>query len=178
MSYVIYLAIGSAAVGTIITFIVILVSQHFGVDLTRTLWPLAIPVSLSLLFNIVAIEVYGRYRRIRLKPLTITTPKDGSTIVDRNVTVAVEVANFTIVCKLGEKNVSGQGHVHFYMDADGGTVGESGVGAGGTYKDVADTVVTWVGVEPGRHTFGVQLVNNDHSQLRPAIAASVSVLVK
>ena len=59
----IYLAVGSGALGVVITFVVILACQYFGVDALGNLWVLAIPVTLSALLNVAFIELYDRYRK-------------------------------------------------------------------------------------------------------------------
>lgn len=174
MSYIVYLAIASAAVGMVVVFVVVLIAQRLGVDTTRNLWVLAIPVILSLSVNIILIEVYGKYRAGRSKPLRITTPRNGSTILTRNVTVGIQVTAFRIVNKLGKANESGEGHLHFAMDAE--TTDDADHSS--RLIDVPDTVVTWEDVPPGSHTFSAQLVNNDHTPLVPPVIASVAVRVK
>lgn len=59
----IYLAVGSAALGTILAFIVVFVCQHFGIDIYSNLWVLLIPVTLSILLNICFIELYRKYKK-------------------------------------------------------------------------------------------------------------------
>lgn len=59
----IYLAIASGMLGVVITFIVIFASQYFGIDITRNLWVLAIPVTLAVSLNVLFIELYHRHKR-------------------------------------------------------------------------------------------------------------------
>jgi len=59
----IYLAVGSGISGIIITFVVILVSQYFGIDMLKHLWVVAIPVVLSLFLNVSFIELYRKYKK-------------------------------------------------------------------------------------------------------------------
>lgn len=61
--YYFYLAMGSTMVGIVITFIVIFACAYFGIDITRHLWVLAIPVTLSVLLNVIFIEIYRKYRK-------------------------------------------------------------------------------------------------------------------
>jgi Domain of unknown function (DUF4399) len=110
----------------------------------------------------------------------ITRPEQGSTVEAGNVTVSVDVKKFDVVDKLGQAPEDGDGHVHFYID-----VGEIPTVAGepattdeGTYHAQATTEFTWEDVEPGEHTFAVQLVNNDHTPLNPPVIAQVTVEVE
>ena len=48
---------------------------------------------------------------------------------------------------------------------------------GATYKAVQTTTTTWDNVPAGTHTFGVQLVNNDHTPFSPPITATVTVTI-
>ncbi len=49
--------------------------------------------------------------------------------------------------------------------------------APGTYKASTETSVIWDNLASGTHTFGVQLVNNDHVPLEPPVTATVTVTV-
>lgn len=110
----------------------------------------------------------------------ITRPEQGNTIEAGNITVSVDLKKFNVVDKLGQAPEDGEGHVHFYID-----VGEIPTVAGepattdeGTYHAQATTEFTWEDVEPGEHTFAVQLVNNDHTPLNPPVIAQVTVEVE
>jgi len=111
--------------------------------------------------------------------LTITGPTGGGTgIVPGNITVTVQVANFQLVEKLGQANVPGQGHLHYFLDVDAPTTpGQPAVTAPGTYAATASTSYTWPNVTSGQHKFSVELINNDHTPLVPPVVASVNVLV-
>ena len=63
MSIYIYLAVGCVALGMILTFIVLFICQHFNIDIAQNLWIIAIPAVLSILLNIVFIELFLRYRK-------------------------------------------------------------------------------------------------------------------
>jgi hypothetical protein len=110
----------------------------------------------------------------------ITQPAQGSTVAAGDVTVTVEADTFNVVDRLGQPPEEGEGHVHFYIDVgEIPTVdGEPAVTDEGTYHAVATTEFTWEDVEPGTHTFAVQLVNNDHTPLRPPVIAQVTVEVQ
>jgi hypothetical protein len=62
LSYV-YLAVGSLALGIIITFVMLFLCQVLAVDINRNLWLIAIPIILAIALNIWFIELYDRYRR-------------------------------------------------------------------------------------------------------------------
>jgi hypothetical protein len=61
--YYIYLAVGSGFLGVIITFAVLLLCQYFDIDITKNLWVLAIPLTLSLFLNVSFIELYRKFRK-------------------------------------------------------------------------------------------------------------------
>ena len=110
--------------------------------------------------------------------ITITSPTGNIVPQIGNVTVSVQVSNFTLVDKLGEANVAGEGHIHYFLDVDAPTTpGEPAVTAAGTYAATAATSYTWHNVGGGPHKFSVELVNNDHTPLAPPVVASVSVTV-
>ena len=62
LSYV-YLAVGSLALGIIITFVMLYICQVFNVDINKNLWLIAIPIILAIILNIWFIELYDRYRK-------------------------------------------------------------------------------------------------------------------
>ena len=57
------LAVSCALLGVGITFIVLVVTGYYGIDVTQHLWLLAIPAILSLVLNVTFIELYLRFRR-------------------------------------------------------------------------------------------------------------------
>ena len=57
------LATGCVLIGVILTFLVILASQYFGINLLKNFWLLAIPVTLSVLLNILFIELYSKFKK-------------------------------------------------------------------------------------------------------------------
>ena len=58
--------------------------------------------------------------------LVIATPRDGDMLPAGDVTVTVQVANFNVVDKQGQANVSHEGHIHYYLDVDAPTPGSTG----------------------------------------------------
>lgn len=48
--------------------------------------------------------------------LSIASPSSGASIAGPNITVTVFVQNFNIVDKLGQASVSGEGHIHYFLD--------------------------------------------------------------
>jgi hypothetical protein len=77
--------------------------------------------------------------------------------------------------EIGRANSPGEGHLIYYLDAEPPTVqGQSAVTASGTYK-ISTSPVTWKHIQPGIHTFSVQLVNNDNTPLSPAVVSKTTV---
>jgi hypothetical protein len=113
--------------------------------------------------------------------LAITAPEDGAALESGDIEVALEVGGFDVVDKLGQAPVAGEGHVHYYINvAQIPTApGQPAVtGDETTYHAEATTTYTWAGMRPGTHKFGVQLVNNDHTPLEPAVTDEVTVTVQ
>jgi hypothetical protein len=59
----IFLAVGCASVGIVITYVVLGVCQFLGIDIGENLWVVAIPIFLSLLLNVALLELYRKYRK-------------------------------------------------------------------------------------------------------------------
>ncbi|HEX7475422.1 MAG TPA: PQQ-binding-like beta-propeller repeat protein [Dehalococcoidales bacterium] len=110
--------------------------------------------------------------------ISITIPANNSIVPAGDVTIAVQVSNFKIVDALGQAAVAGQGHIHYFMDVDAPTTqGQPAVTAQGTYAATIATNYTWHNVAPGKHTFSVELANNDHTPLNPPVVAKITVTV-
>jgi len=108
----------------------------------------------------------------------IIDPAAESTISSDTVTIRAFVERFDLVDKIGQPNSPGEGHVLYYMDVTPPMQqGESALSADGTYAISMDTSHTWNNVQPGTHTFWVQLVNNDNTPLEPPAAVRVYVTV-
>jgi hypothetical protein len=110
--------------------------------------------------------------------ITILLPQNRSVVPAGDVTITVDVADFSLVDKLGQGNVSGEGHIHYYIDVDAPTTpGEPAMTEAGTFAATSATTYTWRNVAPGTHTFSVELVNNDHTPLSPPVVVKIIVTV-
>jgi hypothetical protein len=104
--------------------------------------------------------------------VAFTEPEDGSTVEAGDVTVSVTPENF---------EVPADGHVHLYIDVDEipTTAGKPAFTEDSSqYHAGPDTTYTWPDVDAGEHTFGVQLVNQDHTPLEPPVTDEVTVTVE
>jgi hypothetical protein len=61
--YYIYLAVACGTTGIILTFAVLFVCEYYNVNITKNLWVLAIPITLSLFLNISLVELLRWFRR-------------------------------------------------------------------------------------------------------------------
>jgi hypothetical protein len=109
--------------------------------------------------------------------IKILTPNVGSTVHGSTVKVSVKVTGFDVVNKQFHAPVAGEGHIHFYLDA-GRLPSTHSYPSPVTYRSISGTTYAWTGVSPGRHTFAVQLVGNDHIPLRAAAKEQVTVTVQ
>ena len=110
--------------------------------------------------------------------VTITSPEDNSSVAAGNVTIEVNLTNFTLVEPTGQPNAPGEGHLHYYLDAPIPT-NESAPAipeTGGYVISINDSY-TWENVTPGEHNFSVQVVHNDHTPLIPLVYDVVNVTV-
>ncbi len=129
-----------------------------------------------ILLLISLLVVLPAYAAIGSPQISITEPKNASTISAGDVMVSVEVKNFTLVDKLGKPNVAGEGHLHYYMDVNVPmTPGKPAVTAVGTFAPTTNTTFTWKNVTAGNHNFSVQLANNDHTPLIPLVYSTVNI---
>lgn len=98
----------------------------------------------------------------------IVLPQNGSNVPGGNITVQVEIHNFVVVDRLGEPNLSGQGHLHYFIDIDPPIAsGNPAITGEGIWADSLEDAFTWHNVSAGKHTFAVELVTNDHMPLYP-----------
>ena len=110
--------------------------------------------------------------------ITIVSPSDGASVPAGDIAVTVQVQNFNIADKQGQANVSGEGHIHFYLDVPAPTTpGQPAIPPSGAWAHVSGTTFTFTNVTPGTHTITVQLINNDHSPLIPIVTAQVTITV-
>ncbi|WP_243670814.1 hypothetical protein [Methanoculleus chikugoensis] len=102
--------------------------------------------------------------------VTITSPEANASVAAGNVTVSVNVTNFTLVAPTGQPNVPGEGHLHYYLDAVVPTNASApAIPKTGGYVISTNLSHTWENVTPGgAHNFSVQAVNNDHTPAHPA----------
>ncbi|MCK9318133.1 MAG: fasciclin domain-containing protein, partial [Methanoculleus sp.] len=108
--------------------------------------------------------------------VTIVEPMEGASVAAGNVTVSVNVTNFTLVEPTGQPNAPGEGHLHYYLDAVVPTnESEPAVPEVGGYVISTNLTHTWENVTPGEHNLSVQLVNNDHTPLIPLTFMTVNV---
>ncbi len=114
--------------------------------------------------------------------LEMVTPKPGAPLPAGDLKVEVRVSNFNVVNKLGQANMPGEGHVHFFLLKPGDSVpttpGQPAVTAAGTYHAEATTSYTWPNVQAGTYKVAVELVNNDHTPLTPPVVAEVQVRIQ
>ena len=109
----------------------------------------------------------------------IIDPAAESTLTTNAVTIKTFVERFSLVNRTGEQNVAGEGHIVYCMDSTPPLEqGKSAISENVTYAISSETSYTWNNVQPGVHTFWVQLVNNDNTPLEPPAAVRVYVTVR
>ncbi|WP_442919434.1 cupredoxin domain-containing protein, partial [Methanoculleus sp.] len=110
--------------------------------------------------------------------VTIVEPVEGANVTAGNVTVSVNVTNFTLVEPTGQANAAGEGHLHYYLDAPVPTNASApAIPETGGYVVSANTSYTWENVTAGEHNLSVQVVNNDHTPIIPLAFETVNVTV-
>jgi glucose dehydrogenase len=110
--------------------------------------------------------------------ITLVSPATGSNLAAGDITVTAEATNIKLVDKLGQVNAAGEGHIHYFLDADAPTTpGKPAVTSPGTYAATINTSYTWKNVAAGTHTLSVELVNNDHTPLNPPVVQKITVNV-
>ena len=110
--------------------------------------------------------------------VTITSPEEGASIPAGNVTVEVNLTNFTLVEPTGQPNAPGEGHLHYYLDAPIPTNASApAIPEIGGYVISTNLSYTWENVTPGEHNLSVQVVHNDHTPLIPLVYDTVNVTV-
>ena len=98
--------------------------------------------------------------------IRIVSPGVAATIPSGNITISVNVRDFTNTFNTNRANVSGEGHIIYYMDVDPAfVIDKAAFTAAGTYNSTSAISYTWPNVQPGVHTFSVQIVNNDNTPL-------------
>jgi hypothetical protein len=106
----------------------------------------------------------------------ILLPEFDAGIPAGDVTVVVQITGFRLVDPNGRKNMSGEGHLIYYLDVVPPTNPlRPAFTAPGTYASTPNTTYTWHHVTPDTHTFAVQLVNNDDTPLNPPVITANDV---
>jgi hypothetical protein len=106
----------------------------------------------------------------------ITYPDFDGGVNAGNVTVTMEVRNFSLVYGVGRPVTPREGHIICFKDVIPRT--EPGIPATtqpGTFQISYQTSCTWYNVTQDTHTFSVELVNNDDTPLVPAVIDAVDV---
>lgn len=107
--------------------------------------------------------------------ITVMTPQDGSQIPPGNIIISVGVNNFIISSSdMGVINRKGEGHLIYYIDEEPPI--DIGIPAI-TRTSVVSTNHTyiWKQIDAGKHTFSVQLVNNDDTPLDFPVIMTISI---
>lgn len=108
----------------------------------------------------------------------ISEPKDETVLPEGQRNHLCPGENFNLSNKFGRTNVTGEGHLHYFMDIAAPTKpGKPAVTATGTWVTTAAKNHTWTNVTPGVHSFSVELVNNDFTPLNPPVVDMVTVTV-
>lgn len=103
-----------------------------------------------------------RAPKAKMPELEIESPKAGETVTGTEVTVKAKVENFNLkAAVVGVANRAGEGHLHYYLDEQ--------------ELRSPRTEVTYSNITAGSHTVRVELHNNDHSLLAPAVIKSVNI---
>jgi plastocyanin len=113
--------------------------------------------------------------------ITITQPTSGQSLPAGSITTKVSVSNFNLVDKLGQQSVSGEGHIHYFLDYQPPTTPNQPAvppqGSNVSWAATANTSYTFMNVTAGSHTIYVELVNNNHTPLVPPVTAQVTFSV-
>jgi plastocyanin len=110
--------------------------------------------------------------------ISIASPEDGAVVSGSDLNVTADVQRFELIDALGDPNVAGQGHIHYFLDVDPPTTpGVPAIPSEGAYAATANPWHVWTDLSPGEHTLSVELVNNDHTPLVPAIVDTISIEV-
>jgi hypothetical protein len=106
--------------------------------------------------------------------LVIKAPQSGVSAGD--VTISVDVSNFTLLDRATGPNAISQGHIIYYLDTAVPTYyAHSAFSKAGTFALSSERSFTWSNIPPGQHTFSAQLVNHDSTPLPAPVVASVTI---
>lgn len=142
-------------------------------------WPafagdtMVLPVGLGAVPGLMAFKLSAS------SPVLAINPGDGFSVTTGDVTVSALVENFTLADKLGQANVAGEGHLHYFLDVDAPTTpGQPAIPPSGSiWAATASTSYTFNNVAIGTHTISVELVNNDHTPLSTPVVVKATVNV-
>jgi len=59
----VYLAVGCGFLGVLLTYATLFICAYYGIDISKNLWIIAIPVVVAIALNIFFIELYSRRRK-------------------------------------------------------------------------------------------------------------------
>ena len=59
----IYLAVSSGFFGLVITYLILYAINHFGIDISKNWWIVAVPVILAVFVNVCLVEAYRKLKR-------------------------------------------------------------------------------------------------------------------
>jgi hypothetical protein len=59
----IYLAVGCGMLGVLLTHVMLMVCLYYGIDISKNLWVITIPIVATITLNILLIELLSRRRR-------------------------------------------------------------------------------------------------------------------
>lgn len=110
--------------------------------------------------------------------IQILFPADGSSLPPGNIAMTVKASNFIVSAEgMGVVNRAGEGHMIYYMDevppVDAGKPATTDTSVISSASDHL-----WRDVKEGKHTFSVQLVNNDDTPLDSPVVIESTIDVK
>jgi hypothetical protein len=114
--------------------------------------------------------------------ISITSPKDGSTVA-RRTEVTVRVTGFDLVPAKNDEPKPGEGHIMFYSGEsfEAPVVPDRAATSGGqgtfTAAPTSETAYVWGPLTAGEWMFAAQLVGHDGAPLSPPRVTSVRVKV-
>jgi hypothetical protein len=109
--------------------------------------------------------------------ISVDSPGSGAILPSGPIGISVVVRNFSLVDPAGQANAPGTGHIRYFIDIIPPSSGAAVTAPSGNYVDSSRKSYTWNNVNPGVHTFSVELVNNDNSPLATPAIATVQLTV-
>ncbi len=100
--------------------------------------------------------------------LQITSPTPNQKVESDQVLVAWKLTGFSLVdYAKNTKNRPGEGHLHLWLDEKNPTPGNA-------IKVVSGNSYTLPSVKTGQHTLFLELVNSDHSPVKPPVKQAIN----